>query len=86
AAIDTLLIQDGAEVPGVLCDESGWLARSGQTCPLCGGATRQVPDVLDELTETVINEGGSVEHVAVDTQLKDHVTAAALRFPLPPRP
>ncbi|WP_326641405.1 hypothetical protein OG884_01695 [Streptosporangium sp. NBC_01755] len=86
AAIDTLLIQDGAEVPGVICDESGWLARSGQTCPLCGGATRQVPDVLDELTETVINEGGSVEHVAVDTQLKDHVTAAALRFPLPPKP
>ena len=80
AAIDILLIQDGAEVPGVVCDESGWLARSGQTCPLCGGATRQVPDVLDELTETVINEGGSVEHVAVDTQLKDHITAAALRF------
>ncbi|MEV4752254.1 hypothetical protein AB0K21_38360 [Streptosporangium sp. NPDC049248] len=86
AAIGTLLIQDGAEVPGVVCDESGWLARSGQTCPLCGGATRQVPDVLDELTETVINEGGSVEHVVVDTQLKDHITAAALRFPLPPRP
>lgn len=86
AAIDTLLIQDGAEVPGVVCDESGWLGRSGQTCPLCGGPTRRVPDVLDELTEAVINEGGSVEHVAVDTQLKDHVTAAALRFPLPPRP
>jgi len=86
AAIRTLLVQDGAEVPGVVCDESGWLGRSGQSCPLCGGPTRQVPDVLEELVEAVIGESGSVEHVAVDTELKDHTVAAALRFPLPPRP
>lgn len=86
AAVNTLLIQDDAEVPGVVCDESGWLARSGETCPLCGGPTRQTPDVLNDLAETVIDEGGSVEHVTADTPLKTVTTAAALRFSLPPRP
>ncbi|MGV9301798.1 baeRF10 domain-containing protein [Nonomuraea sp. NPDC004354] len=86
AAVDYLLVQDGAEVPGVVCEKSGWLARSGETCPLCGGPTRRSPDVLEDLAETVIDEGGSVEHVTADTRLKNHTAAAALRFPLPPRP
>ncbi|MCW2632639.1 MAG: hypothetical protein JWR88_1601 [Pseudonocardia sp.] len=33
-----------------------------------------------------MNEGGSVEHVAADTELKEHLVGASLRFPLPPRP
>ncbi|MCW2880674.1 MAG: hypothetical protein JWQ95_4774 [Sphaerisporangium sp.] len=86
AAVQTLLVQDGATAPGVVCDESGWLAASGDMCPLCGRATRHTPDVIDELADTVIEEGGSVEHVLAETELKDHITAASLRFPLPPRP
>jgi hypothetical protein len=42
--------------------------------------------VLDELVQSVIDEGGGVEHVTTDTALLDHVTAATLRFPLPPHP
>ncbi|RCG29073.1 hypothetical protein DQ384_22305 [Sphaerisporangium album] len=85
AAVRTLLVQEGATAPGVVCDESGWLATSGDTCPLCGRATRRTPDVIDELAQAVIDESGSVEHVLADTQLKDHGVAAALRFPLPRR-
>jgi peptide chain release factor subunit 1 len=85
AAVGTLLVQEGATAPGVVCDESGWLAMSGDMCPLCGRATRWTPDVIDELTEAVIDEGGLVEHVVADTDLRDHVVAASLRFPLPPR-
>ena len=36
-----LLVEDGLEAPGVVCDESGWLAMSGEVCPLCGRATRR---------------------------------------------
>jgi peptide chain release factor subunit 1 len=86
AAVQHLLVQDGALMPGVVCDESGWLALAGETCPLCGRATRRTPDVLDELTETVIGEGGSVKHVQADTELREHAVAASLRFRLPPQP
>jgi len=43
------------------------------------------PDVLEELVQTVIDEGGSIEHVVSDTELKEHLVAAELRFPLPPK-
>jgi peptide subunit release factor 1 (eRF1) len=84
AAIQTLLVQEGATAAGVVCDDSGWLALAGDTCPLCGKATRHTPDVIDELVQAVIDEGGSIEHVEADTPLKEQALAAALRFPLPP--
>ncbi|GAA1507824.1 hypothetical protein GCM10009677_45630 [Sphaerisporangium rubeum] len=86
AAVQALLVQEGMTVPGVVCEESGWLAAAGDVCPLCGGPARPTPDVLGALAEAVIDEGGAVEHVVADTELKDHLVAAALRFPLPPRP
>ncbi len=84
AAIQTLLVQAGVTTAGVVCDDSGWMALAGDTCPVCGKATRHTPDVIDELVQAVIDEGGSIEHVEGDTPLKEHAVAAALRFPLPP--
>ena len=86
AAIRTLLAQEGAAVPGVVCDESGWLARSGDVCPLCGKTPRRTPDVIDELVQAVIDEDGSVKHVEAGTKLADRAVAAYLRFPLSPSP
>jgi peptide subunit release factor 1 (eRF1) len=84
AAIQTLLVQEGVTAPGVVCDDSGWLALTGDTCPICGKPTRHTPDVIDELVQAVIDESGSIEHVEADTPLREHTLAAALRFPLPP--
>lgn len=86
AAIQRLLVQEDATAAGVVCDESGWLAESGDTCIICGQPTRRTDDVIDELAEAVIDTGGTVEHVIADTPLRDHVAAADLRFPLPPKP
>ncbi|RCV54678.1 baeRF10 domain-containing protein [Marinitenerispora sediminis] len=86
AAAGTLAVQDGATARGVACDRDGWLAPSGATCPLCGTPTRRTEDILDELAETVIDEGGSVKHVRAETRLRDHLAAVSLRFPLPARP
>ena len=44
------------------------------------------PDVVDELAEAVIDGGGTVTHVTADTELKEHLVAVAVRFPLPPEP
>ena len=35
----------------MVCDESGWLALSGDTCPLCGEPTRPTADVVEEPIE-----------------------------------
>jgi peptide chain release factor subunit 1 len=86
AAAQTLVMLDGAQTPGVVCDESRWLALTGQTCPLCGKPTRHTPDVLDDLAELVMDEGGSIRHVEDDDRLQEHTVAAALRFQLPPVP
>ena len=86
AAIQRLLIQEDATAPGVVCDESGWLAESGDTCIICGQPTRKTDDVIDELAQAVIDTGGTVEHVIADTPLRDYVAAADLRYPLPPKP
>ena len=42
--------------------------------------------MIDELTQAVIDSGGTVEHVIADTPLRDHLAAADLRYPLPPKP
>ena len=84
SAIDTLLVRDGTTLPGVVCDESRWLAASGDTCPVCGKPTRYAPDVLDELAAAVIETGGSARQIAADLMPEEYPTAAQLRFP-PPR-
>ena len=84
AAIDTLLVRDGTTVPGVVCDESRWLAVSGDLCPVCSSPTRHTPDVLDELAAAVIETGGSARQIAADLMPAEYLAAAKLRFPLPP--
>jgi peptide chain release factor subunit 1 len=86
AAARALVVQEGAISPRVVCDASGWFPTSGEICPLCGGPTRRTPDVIDELVEAVIDEGGSIHHVRADAELREYLAAALLRFPLPPAP
>jgi hypothetical protein len=67
--------------------QSRWLALSGEVCPLCGNATRQTPDVINELAQVVIDEGGAIHHInSGGAQLRDYDTGADLSFPLPQPP
>ncbi|MGW4524056.1 baeRF10 domain-containing protein [Amycolatopsis sp. NPDC004378] len=85
-AVETLLVQDGATVAGVVCTNCDWMGMSGDTCPLCEHATRPTADILDELAQAVIDESGAVRHVKADSEIKEHLAGASLRFPLPPLP
>jgi peptide chain release factor subunit 1 len=86
AAIRTLAVDRDAVAPGVVCDRDGLLAASGVHCPLCADALREVPDVIDELVKTVVEDGGEVRHIEVESDLRTHLTGALLRFELPPHP
>jgi peptide chain release factor subunit 1 len=85
-AVETLCVLDEAVEPGVVCEQAHWMGLEGETCPVCGRATRATPDVIDELVEAVIEEGGSLHHVPDGSGLDDRLAAASLRFPLPPAP
>jgi hypothetical protein len=85
-AVEALYVQEGVVAPGVVCDASRWMALSGESCPVCGEPTRRSVDVVEELVEAVIQEGGSIHHVSPDAGLGERLAAASLRFPLPPAP
>ncbi|HEY4396785.1 MAG TPA: hypothetical protein VGO28_03865 [Acidimicrobiia bacterium] len=81
-AVQLLLVHDDEQAPGRVCDNCGWLGLDEEECPVCGGPTREVPDVIDEMAATVVDTSGRVEHVYTDTPLSQLVTAAFLRFPV----
>ncbi|GBD46622.1 hypothetical protein HRbin41_01451 [bacterium HR41] len=85
-AIGLLVVDGSGSAAGVRCPSCGWLGRAGERCPLCDTATVAVPDVLDDLAEEVIAQQGTVEHIEVETPLREQLVAAELRFPPPPPP
>ncbi|MCW3028167.1 MAG: hypothetical protein JWN81_1378 [Solirubrobacterales bacterium] len=85
-AVQALFVDEGASSPGVVCDESRWFALSAEVCPVCGRETRRVPDVINDLIEAVIEDGGSIHHVDGDAGLGERLAAASLHFELPPAP
>jgi hypothetical protein len=54
AAVGQLLVQEGFEQAGAVCDADGYLTVEGELCPICGRALRRTPDVLDELVQSVM--------------------------------
>ena len=82
--VQNRVVRDGTTVPGVVCDQSRWLAASGDLCPVCSGPTRHTPDVLDELAAAVIETGGSARQIVADLMPEEYLVAAKLRFPPPP--
>jgi peptide chain release factor subunit 1 len=85
-AVDTLLLREQDEAPGVVCDVCGWLGESGDTCPVSGDPVRHTPDVVDELLESVLRDGGEVRTLEEGIAPEGRTPLAHLRFPLPPEP
>jgi peptide subunit release factor 1 (eRF1) len=85
-AVETLLLREQDQAAGVVCDVCGWLGESGDTCPVSGDPLRHTPDVVDELLESVLRDGGEVRMLADDIAPEGRTPLAHLRFPLPPQP
>lgn len=82
-AVDRLLIETDTLTPGVRCPDCAWVGTKADACPVCGSATRGVPDVVDAMAEVVRSDGGSVRYITARTPLEEHGVGAILRFPAP---
>jgi peptide chain release factor subunit 1 len=84
-AVDHLLVEAGFTTPGRVCDTCGWLATTGDRCPVDGSATRPTADVVDEMVIRVVDSSGHVHLIDSDDddRLRDQRVAAILRFPVP---
>jgi peptide subunit release factor 1 (eRF1) len=78
-AIQLLVVPDDEVRPGFSCEHCGALAVAGGLCGRCGGPTRPVGDVIEELAVRVTEQGGSVHSVRGTEVLTD--VAARRRFP-----
>lgn len=82
-AVDTLVVAGDFTLPGVLCNQCGYLARGGDSCPVCGSTTFEVEDVVAAAMEAVISAGGRVHQLIVASPLDQYGVGALTRFPLP---
>jgi peptide chain release factor subunit 1 len=59
--VDTLLVGADLETAGVRCSSCGHLAHRGKTCPACGSAMVEIPDLVEEAIESALRQRCRVE-------------------------
>jgi peptide chain release factor subunit 1 len=79
-AVARLLLHDGVTIEGSKCVSCGALSLPVSMCLECRGEVEQLPDLLEALSRSVVDIGGSVEHVMTPTMLARDLVAARLRF------
>lgn len=79
-AVERLVVAGPFSKPGVMCDDCGWLSRSGEDCPVCSAPTFAVDDVVASALEAVVEAGGKVDVVETASRLDVHGIGALLRF------
>lgn len=79
-AIDRLVINAADTVAGFTCPGCGWLSQTGGPCPVCGGAPRPVPDLVDAVAERARADGGTVRYVVGESPITPARVAAFTRF------
>lgn len=82
-AIETLVVAGTFVRPGFVCNQCGYLSRTGDSCPVCGARLFAVDDVVAALMEAVIGAGGAIHQIDVPSPLDVHGVGALTRFPVP---
>jgi len=83
-AVDTLVVAGEFTRPGFICNSCGFLARTGELCPVCGSDMFEVQDVVAAAMESTVGAGGLVQQVVVASPLDSHGVGAMTRFPSAP--
>lgn len=77
-AAQTLLVEDGYEVPGYACFACHFASLELQACPHCGRLTEPCADVVDEAIELALQRNCQIEHLQGATALHDGGRIGAL--------
>jgi peptide subunit release factor 1 (eRF1) len=83
-AVDTLVVAGEFRRPGSICNSCGFLARSGNPCPVCGSTMFQVDDIVAAAMEATVASGGRTHQIVVSSPLDAHGVGALTRFPQQP--
>jgi peptide subunit release factor 1 (eRF1) len=79
--VQVLLVADGFHAPAYRCAGCGFLTTIPRaSCPFCGAAFETLPDAVDWLIATVLENGSQVEIVEGHPRLRELGTAALLRY------
>jgi hypothetical protein len=73
-----LIVPETGMIPGFVCQRCATLSSTGTDCPDWGAASLAVPDLIEEMAVTVLEDGGQVYAVGDPPG----GIAARLRFPL----
>jgi peptide chain release factor subunit 1 len=77
----TLLVEDGFEMPGFACYDCHYTNLGAGDCPECRKALEPCPDIVDEAIELALRKNCQIEHVRGPTALRDAGRMGAiLRF------
>jgi peptide chain release factor subunit 1 len=61
--VHTLVLDSGFQKSGYVCPQDRFLSTYVQTCPVCGQAMLEVPDLGEEMTAEAIQQGSEIEHI-----------------------
>lgn len=81
-AVETLVIAGEFTRPGVVCGNCGFMARAGETCPVCSSVMFEVEDVVAAVMDAVVDAGGAVIQTEIATPLDSEGIGALTRFPV----
>ena len=79
-AVRLLVVPEGGITPGFACQRCGRLSSTGTDCPAWGAASLAVPDLIEEMVVTALDDRAQVETV----RDPPGGVAARLRFTLAP--
>jgi peptide chain release factor subunit 1 len=74
----TLLVEDGFEMPGYVCYACHLSSLVEQDCPQCRKPMEPCPDIVDEAIEVALLKNCQIEHVRGRTSLRDAGRMGAL--------
>ncbi len=79
-AVDTLVVAGSFTRTGVICNQCGFLARSGEVCPICSATLFAVDDVIAAAMDATVASGGTVQQIGVASLLDVEGVGAVTRF------
>lgn len=62
-AVHMLFVEDGWQVPGMVCRKCNYLGLKGDLCPSCNDRLTATGDIVDDAIEVALKTGSMIEHV-----------------------